>query len=114
GSSLHSVIAQLRPAWSSLPLDHHFEVLALQYQRAVPRAIAASDEGQQVLRERSLRLAIERGESPVHRAVGDAKHFDPVRRRAVAKREIAPSDPDLLRYLAEKLVEPCVRSPECR
>src|SRR5437867_10583684 len=60
---------------SSLPLDHDFEVLARQHQRAVARAVAALHESQQVLGEGSLLLGIERAESIVHRTIVGAEHF---------------------------------------
>src|SRR5438067_1202973 len=82
---------------SSLPLDHDFEVLARQHQRAVARAVAGLDEGQQVSGEGKLLFGIERTESLVHRAVVGAEHFDPMRWRVVAENELATGRADLLR-----------------
>src|SRR5258708_16277056 len=112
--SLDAFFARLLRWKSSLPLNHDFEVLAWQHQRTVAGAISCLHEGQQVLGEGSLLLGIKCSESLVHRTVVGAEDFDPVCCRTVAKDELAGGRPDLLRGSAEKLLEPCLRAPQCR
>src|SRR5471030_2473733 len=63
-----------RQSGFSLSLDHDFEVLARQHQRAVARTVAALHERQQVLGEGSLLLGVESAEGLVHRTVVGAEH----------------------------------------
>src|SRR5580698_3851306 len=66
-----------------------FQVFAGHHHRAIVRAVELRDERQKILLEFQLCRRLQRAERLQDRTVVGPEHFEPMRRRAIAKYEVS-------------------------